>query len=161
MAASEPRPGDSYVEILLVEDEWSDADLCMRALSRNRVANQVSWVKDGAEALDFLFARGRFAGRDVADTPRVILLDLKLPKVDGFEVLRELRADARLKTIPVVVLTSSAEERDVLETYELGVNSYVTKPLDFESFQRVVEDLGMYWVIHNRGPQQATSPTAL
>ncbi len=161
MAASEHHGADSPVEILLVEDERADADLCMRALARKRVANQVTWVKDGVEALDFLFARGEYSERNVAETPRVILLDLKLPKVDGFEVLRQMRADARLARIPVVALTSSAEERDVVETYELGVNSYLTKPLDFEAFQQLVEDLGLYWLIHNRAPQRTTSATAL
>ena len=141
-----------------MEDEPFDADLCLRALRRKRISNRIVWVKDGAEALDFLFARGCYAGRNGADRPRVVLLDLKLPKVDGFEVLRQIRADEQLATMPVVVLTSSAEERDIAESYQLGVNSYISKPVDFASFQQAVEDLSLYWVVLNRAPELGWVP---
>ena len=144
------------VEILLAEDEPSDADLCMRALKRKNVANHIVWVKDGAEALDFLFARGAYAGRSGTDRPRLLLLDIKMPRVDGFEVLRQVRADARLATMPVVIMTSSNEERDIAEGYHLGVNSYVPKPVDFASFRQAVEDVGMYWVVLNKAPGPAS-----
>jgi two-component system response regulator len=140
------------VEILLAEDEPSDADLCMRALRRKKVANHVVWVKDGAEALDFLFARGHYASRAHADRPRLLLLDIKMPKVNGFEVLRQLRADKRLATMPVVIMTSSDEERDIVQGYHLGVNSYVPKPVDFKSLQQAVEEVGMYWMLLNKAP---------
>jgi CheY-like chemotaxis protein len=145
-------------EILLAEDEPSDADLCMRALLRIKVANHVVWVKDGAEALDFLFARGRHVGRAHADRPRLLLLDIKMPRVDGFEVLRQLRADERFATMPVVMMTSSAEERDIVQSYHLGVNSYVPKPVDFASFQRAVEDVGLYWMLLNKAPGTIVAP---
>lgn len=140
------------VEILLAEDEPSDADLCMRALKRKKVTNHVVWVKDGAEALDFLFARGPYAHRSGTDRPRLLLLDIKMPKVDGFEVLRQIRADARLATMPVVIMTSSSEERDIIQGYHLGVNSFVTKPVDFAGFQQAVEDVGLYWMVLNKVP---------
>jgi two-component system response regulator len=146
------------VEILLAEDEPSDADLCMRALQRKNVANHVVWVKDGAEALDFLFARGSHAGRAHADRPRLLLLDIKMPRVDGFEVLRQLRADERFATMPVVIMTSSAEERDIVQGYDLGVNSYVPKPVDFASFQRAVEEVGQYWMLLNKAPRTIAVP---
>lgn len=146
------------VEILLAEDEPSDADLCMRALRRKKVANYVAWVKDGAEALDFLFARGPYASRTGADLPRLLLLDIMMPRVNGFEVLRQVRADKRLETMPVVIMTSSAEERDIVESYNLGVNSYVTKPVDFGSFQQAVEDVGLYWMLLNKTPAQQRRP---
>ena len=141
------------VEILLAEDEPSDADLCMRVLRRKKVANHIVWVKDGAEALDFLFARGPYASRTGTDRPRLLLLDIKMPNVDGFEVLRQVRADERLATMPVVIMTSSSEERDIAQGYQLGVNSYVTKPVDFASFQQAVEDVGMYWMVLNKAPR--------
>lgn len=143
------------VEILLAEDEESDADLCMRALRRKNVANHVVWVKDGAEALDFLFARGPYAGRCGTDRPRLLMLDIKMPRVDGFEVLRQVRADERLATMPVVIMTSSSEERDLVQGYELGVNSYVSKPVNFASFQQAVEDVGMYWMVLNKVPRSS------
>jgi two-component system response regulator len=146
------------VEILLAEDEPSDADLCMRALKRKKVANHIVWVKDGAEALDFLFARGPYASRTGTDRPRLLLLDIKMPRVDGFEVLRQIRADARLGTMPVVIMTSSSEERDIVQGYHLGVNSYVSKPVDFASFQQAVEDVGLYWMILNKVPGTITVP---
>jgi two-component system, response regulator len=141
------------VEILLVEDQPSDADLCLRVLAKKQGASHVVWVKDGAEALDFLFARGPYTGRAVTNRPRLVLLDLKLPKADGFEVLRQLRADERLATTPVVVFTSSAEERDITEAYHLGANSYIPKPVDFPSYRQAVEDIGKYWMALNRAAQ--------
>ena len=138
------------LEILLVEDNARDLELTMRALSKHKLANRVTAVRDGAEALDFVFARGSYAHRSVDNTPTVIFLDLKLPKVDGIDVLREIKADPRTRSIPVVVVTSSAEEKDVVETYRLGVNSYVVKPIDFDSFIKTVADLGFYWLAVNR-----------
>jgi two-component system response regulator len=146
------------VEILLAEDEPSDADLCLRALKRKKIANHIVWVKDGAEALDFLFARGRYASRNGTDRPRLLLLDIKMPKVDGFEVLRQIRADERLATMPVVIMTSSSEERDIAEGYHLGVNSYVPKPVNFASFQQAVEDVGLYWMVLNKVPGTIAVP---
>ena len=140
------------VEILLVEDNVSDAELTLRAFKKHSLANQVHWVKDGAEALDFIFATGAYAQRDLNSKPKVILLDLKLPKVDGLEVLRRVRADERTKVIPVVILTSSREERDIIESYKLSVNSYIVKPVDFDKFLKTVEDLGFYWLLLNQPP---------
>ncbi len=144
------------VEILLAEDEPSDADLCLRALTRQKLASHVVWVKDGAEALDFLFARGPYAHRSGTDRPRLLLLDIKMPKVDGFEVLRQIRADPRLATMPVVIMTSSTEERDIAESYYLGVNSYICKPVDFARFQQAVQDVGQYWLVLNKSPRAAS-----
>jgi CheY-like chemotaxis protein len=138
------------VEILLVEDNATDAELCIRALKQRNLANHLVWVKDGAEALDFLFAAGAYAGRKVGAGPKVILLDLRLPRVDGVEVLRQVKSDARTKAIPVVVLTSSKEDRDVVQSYLLGVNSFVSKPVQFEEFSHVVAELGLYWLLVNR-----------
>jgi two-component system, response regulator len=140
------------VEILLVEDNPFDVDLTLHALRQNRVANHISVVSDGEEALDFLFRRGAFAGRPEG-MPRLVLLDLKLPKVDGIGVLRALRADARTRMIPVVILTSSKEERDLVESYEIGVNSYIQKPVDFDQFREVVHQIGLYWLVTNQTPQ--------
>ena len=141
------------VEILLVEDNPHDAELALRALRKNHLANRVFHVKDGAEALDFIFATGAYTGRKVENGLRVILLDLKLPKVDGLEVLRRVKSDERTKINPVVVLTSSKEERDVVESYKLGVNSYMVKPVDFDQFIQVIKELGMYWMVLNQPPQ--------
>lgn len=141
------------VEILLVEDNPNDAELTVRALKKHNLANRLHHVKDGAEALDFIFCNGAYAGRRVEETPKVILLDLKLPKVDGLEVLRRVKSDQRTKATPVVVLTSSREERDIVESYRLGVNSYIVKPVEFESFARAVSDLGLYWMLLNRPPR--------
>jgi CheY-like chemotaxis protein len=138
------------VEILLVEDNQTDAELCIRALKKNNLANDLVWVKDGAEALDFLFARGSFAGRDVENPPKVVLLDLRLPKVDGLEVLRQVRADDGLKCLPVVILSSSKEDRDIAEGYRLGANSYVSKPVEFDAFAEAVAQLGLYWLLINK-----------
>lgn len=140
------------VEILLVEDNPTDAELCIRSLKKNNLANKLVWVKDGAEALDFLFATGAYAGRDVMVPPKVVLLDLRLPKVDGKEVLRIIKTDERTRAIPVVVLTSSKEDRDVAESYQLGVNSFISKPVGFEEFTKTVKDLGLYWLLINRPP---------
>lgn len=140
------------VEILLVEDNATDAELAMRTLKKNNLANSLVWVKDGAEALDFLFARGEYAGRSDCAPPRVVLLDLRLPKVDGMEVLRVIKDDARTRAIPVVVLTSSQEDRDVAESYKLGVNSYISKPVEFDAFAKTVAELGMYWLLYNHPP---------
>lgn len=137
-------------EVLLVEDNPTDAELCIRALKKRNLANRLVWVKDGAEALDFIFASGRYGERVGAKPPRVILLDLRLPKVDGIEVLRRLKADDNAKTIPVVVLTSSKEDRDVTESYRLGVNSFISKPVEFDEFADTVAQLGMYWLLINR-----------
>ena len=140
------------VEILLVEDNPSDAELAIRALKKHKLANNCVHVADGAIALDFLFARGDYAERDISVSPRLILLDLKLPKVDGLEVLKAVKSDPRTALIPVVVLTSSREERDLIETYRLGVNSYIVKPVDFDKFVDVVRDLGYYWLLLNQLP---------
>jgi two-component system, response regulator len=140
------------IEILLVEDNANDAELTIRALKRRHLANRLVHVKDGAEALDFILGTGAFAGRDIEQHPKVILLDLKLPKVDGLDVLRALKSSERTRTIPVVVLTSSGEQRDVVDSYQLGVNSYIVKPVDFDNFAKAVTDLGCYWVLLNRPP---------
>jgi two-component system response regulator len=138
------------VEILLVEDNPRDLELTLRALRKNHLANAITSVSDGEQALDFLFARGKYAGRSMENAPRVVFLDLKLPKVDGIEVLRQVKADERTKRIPIVVVTSSAEERDRVESYELGVNSYVVKPIEFDSFVKTISELGFYWMAVNR-----------
>ena len=140
------------IEILLVEDSPSDAELTIRAFKERKLTNKLIHVGDGAEALDFVFGRGRYAGRSTEKKPKVILLDLKLPKVDGFEVLRRLKADEWARTIPVVVLTSSTEERDVVESYRLGVNSYINKPVDFNKFAEAISQLGLYWLVLNKAP---------
>jgi len=140
------------VEILLVEDNPNDAELTMRALKKQNLANRVVLITDGEEALDFIFARGAYKNRKVENHPKVILLDLKLPKVDGLEVLRACKSDPRTKIIPVVVLTSSKEERDLVESYRLGANSYITKPVDFDKFVESVSELGLYWLLLNQPP---------
>ena len=140
------------VEILLVEDNPTDAELAIAALKERNLANKLVWVKDGAEALDFVFATGVYAKRSIVNAPKVVLLDLRLPKVDGMEVLRRIKADERTKRIPVVVLTSSKEDRDVAESYGLGVNSYIGKPVEFDEFTKVVSELGLYWLLINQPP---------
>ena len=139
------------VDILLVEDNPTDAELTMRALRKGNLANQITWVKDGAEALDFIFRSGAYAGRP-KQNPRLILLDLKLPKVDGIEVLRRIKADEQTRAIPVVMVTSSQEGRDIAESYKLGVNSYVVKPVEFEQFSETVAKAGFYWMLVNKTP---------
>ncbi len=143
----------SEVEILLVEDNPNDAELALRALRKHNLANRIHLVKDGAEALEFIFGNGAYAGRNIGNKPKVIFLDLKLPKVDGLEVLHKVKSDERTKTIPIVVLTSSHEERDLVESYKFGVNSYIVKPVDFDKFIQAVAQLGMYWMLLNRQPQ--------
>lgn len=140
------------VEILLVEDNPTDAELAIRALKKSNFANKLVWVKDGAEALDFIFATGAYSQRSVVNGPKVILLDLRLPKVDGMEVLRRIKEDERTRAIPVVVLTSSKEDRDVAESYQLGVNSFISKPVEFDEFAKTVAELGLYWLLVNRPP---------
>jgi two-component system response regulator len=140
-------------EILLVEDNPADEELTLRALKQNKLANRVHVARDGAEALDYLFARGSYANRDRSSLPRVVLLDLKLPKVDGIEVLARIKADEMLKTLPVVMLTSSREEPDIARCYALGVNSYIVKPVEFESFIKAVADAGLYWLLLNQSPR--------
>jgi two-component system response regulator len=137
------------VEVLLVEDNASDAELTLRALKKKNLANKLIHVKDGAEAIDFVFAQGAYTDRKVENGPKVVLLDLKLPKVSGIEVLRRIKSDVRTEVIPVVVMTSSREERDLVECYQLGVNSYVVKPVEFEDFARAVSELGCYWLLLN------------
>ena len=139
------------VEILLVEDNQTDAELTVRALKKSKVANHVTWLEDGAQALDFLFSTGQYAGNE-RQSPKLILLDLKLPKVDGIEMLRRIKADERTRMIPVVMLTSSAEESDIIESYKLGVNSYIVKPVDFGQFSETVAKAGLYWMLVNKPP---------
>lgn len=146
---------DGTVEILLVEDNPSDEELTLHALKGTNLANNVEIVRDGAEALAFIFATDAYADRRVENRPKVVLLDLKLPKIDGLEVLRRIKSDDRTRSIPVVVLTSSTQERDIVESYELGVNSYIAKPVDFEKFSDAVRQLGLYWVLLNRPPVRA------
>ncbi len=137
-------------DILLVEDDPNDAEIAIRALQSRNLGNSLLWVEDGAEALDFLFGRGQYAGRETHQQPRIVMLDMKLPKVDGIEVLQALRADSRTRHVPVVMLTSSTQDEDIVRSYELGANSFVSKPVGFEQFSAVIADLGMYWVFINR-----------
>lgn len=148
----------SEVEILLVEDNPNDAELALRAFRKNNVSNRLVHVRNGEEALDFLFARGEFEGRRVENTPKVVLLDLKLPKIDGLEVLKAIRSDRRTKLTPVVVLTTSKEESDLLTSYRLGVNSYIVKPVDFDKFIGAVKDIGLYWLLLNQRPVAGAPP---
>jgi CheY-like chemotaxis protein len=140
------------LDILLVEDNQDDMDLALHALRREKLANRIFVVRDGEEALDFLFCRGAFAKRSFEHPPKLILLDLKLPKVDGMEVLKQIKSDPRTKTIPVVIMTSSKEERDLVSGYNLGVNSYIQKPVDFDQFRETVKSVGLYWLIINQAP---------
>ena len=144
---------NNAVEILIVEDTPEDLELALRALRKANLANHIHIARDGAEAMEFLFAEGAHKGRKIENGPKVILLDLKLPKVDGMEVLRRVKSDPRTRTIPVVVLTSSKEQKDIVESYHLGVNSYIVKPVNFERFIAAVQDLGMYWLLLNQPPQ--------
>jgi two-component system response regulator len=144
---------DDIVEVLLVEDNPRDAELTIRALKKYNLANQLFHVEDGAEALDFLFDRGRYEGRRSNASPKVVLLDLKLPKVNGLEVLRLMKDDRRLRTIPVVIVTSSAEDPDMEAAYQLGANSYVVKPVQFDAFMEAMSKLGVYWLMLNHPPK--------
>lgn len=141
------------VDILLVEDNPEDAELTIRALRKRHLANQLYHVEDGAEAIDFVFCRGAYAFRELRQSPKVILLDLKLPKVGGLEVLRTLKSDARTRSIPVVIVTSSREDPDIQAAYALGVNSYVVKPVSYDDFQAAMNQLGLYWLLLNQGPK--------
>jgi CheY-like chemotaxis protein len=143
------------VEVLIVEDNPQDLELTLRALRRSHLANRIATVSDGEEALDFLFMRGKFSSREGELPPRVVFLDLKLPKVDGIDVLRTMKSDPRTRTIPVVIVTSSAEERDRLTTYDIGANSYVVKPIEFDSFAKTMSDVGFYWLAVNQAPVAA------
>jgi two-component system, response regulator len=142
--------------ILLVEDNPDDEALTLRALKKNNITNKVVVARDGVEAIDYLFGTGKYQGRDPANVPQIVLLDLKLPKMDGFEVLRLLRADARTRLLPVIILTCSSEQRDLVQGYGLGANSFVRKPVDFDQFVDAVKQLGLYWLVLNEGPQGAS-----
>jgi two-component system, response regulator len=148
------------VDILLVEDNSRDAELTIRALKKHHLANRVFVVEDGAEALDFIFCRSKYAQREVAYCPKVVFLDLKLPKVNGLEVLRAIKADERTCTIPVVIVTSSQEDPDIRAAYDLGANSYVTKPVEFDAFMAAVSQLGLYWLLVNQPPIDQRCPSA-
>lgn len=148
------------VEILLVEDNAGDAELINRTLRKVNLANHLIHVKDGEEALEFIFATGQFAGREKKNMPKVILLDIKMPKVDGIEVLRQIKANSETKRIPVVIMTSSKEEQDIIRSYELGVNSFVVKPVEFNNFAKAVSELGLYWVLINHPPAQIEKPSS-
>lgn len=148
------RNGYKQVVVLLVEDNEDEAELAIRELQKHKLANDLLWVKDGEEALEFIFGTGRYEGRDVESAPKVILLDLKMPKVSGIEVLRAVRNDERTKKTPVVVLTSSNEEKDIVDAYELGVNSYIVKPIDFQKFSSSIKEIGYYWLVLNKTVQK-------
>lgn len=154
MPETTPNQADNGrpVEILLVEDNPNDVELTLHAFEKRRLANRIQVVRDGAEALDYLFCTGAYGWRSRAEIPRLVLLDLKLPKVSGIEVLRRIRADPRTALVPVVVLTCSREEQDIIESYRLGANSYIVKPVEFDKFTAVVEQLGFYWLLTNQAP---------
>jgi len=143
----------SEVDILLIEDSLDDAEMTLRALKKINLDNNIVHLENGQEALDFLFAKGKFENLRLSSQPKVILLDIKMPKVDGIEVLRRIKSDKRTRMIPVVIMTSSSEEKDLVTSYKLGVNSYVVKPVDFENFTSVVGELGLYWLLANRTTQ--------
>lgn len=140
------------IDILLVEDNAGDAEMTVAALSENNLANKLLHVKNGEEALDFIFGEGKYLGRQIDHKPKVILLDLKMPKVNGIEVLQKIRSDERTRNIPIVVLTSSKEDPEIQKCYDLGVNSYVVKPVEFDEFQKAISELGLYWMIANQQP---------
>ncbi|MBN8865592.1 MAG: response regulator [Sphingobacteriales bacterium] len=146
------------VEILLVEDNAADAEMTIRALRKAHLSNKLIHLKDGVEVLDFLFGNGAYSTRDVNQHPRVILLDIKMPKMDGIEVLRNIRANESTRTIPVVIMTSSNEDKDILASYQLGVNSYVVKPVEFDEFVKAVGNLGLYWLLTNRAVSSPKAP---
>jgi two-component system, response regulator len=141
------------VDILLVEDNPSDAELTIRALRKNNIANTLLHLQDGEEALEYIFATGKYAGRNIDEIPKVILLDVKMPKISGLEVLKKIKSDERTRIIPVVLLTSSKENNDIQEGYNLGVNSYIVKPVDFDNFVKAVADVGLYWLLVNQPPK--------
>jgi CheY-like chemotaxis protein len=147
---------DDAIEILLVEDDPRDAELTVRALQSEGLKNRIEVVRDGEEALDFLFCRGVYSGRSPNHSPKLVLLDLKLPKVDGLEVLKEIKASPECQAIPVVILTSSGEQRDIVESYKLGVNSFIQKPVDIAQFRQTIKTLGLYWLVVNRPPPDKT-----
>lgn len=144
---------EELYEILLVEDDPNDAEMAINVLTDNHLANKIHWAEDGEQAIDYLFGLGKHAGRNIELKPKLILLDLKLPKIDGLEVLRRIKSDGIMKTIPVVILTSSREDNDILKSYSLGVNSYIVKPVDFDQFSKVVNGLGLYWLLLNQPPE--------
>jgi two-component system, response regulator len=146
------------LDILLVEDNQDDRDLALHALRREKLANNIFIVGDGEQALDFLFCRGAYAERSFDHPPKLVLLDLKLPKVDGIEVLKQVKGDRRTKTIPVVIMTSSKEERDLVASYNLGANSYIQKPVDFDQFRETVKTVGLYWLVINQPPVREPAP---
>lgn len=141
------------IDVLLVEDNASDAELTIRALRKNKIISSLLHLQDGEDALEYIFATGKYSNRNIYETPKVILLDLKMPKLDGLEVLKKIKSDERTKTIPVVLLTSSKEDKDIVVSYRLGVNSYIVKPLGFENFVKAVADLGLYWLLINQLPE--------
>jgi two-component system response regulator len=151
---------NTFVDILLVEDNQDDMDLALHALRREKLANSIFVVRDGEEALDFLFCRGQFADRGFDHPPKLVLLDLKLPKIDGLQVLKELKSDPRTQSIPVVIMTSSREERDLVEGYKSGVNSFIQKPVDFDQFRDTVKTLGLYWLVVNQPSAANHAPKA-
>jgi len=142
--------GFNEIEVLLVEDNETDAELTIMALRRKNLANNLVWVKDGEEALEFIFATGRYSEREIHDFPKLVLLDLRMPKVDGLEVIRKIKEDGSTNKIPIVVLTSSKEDKDIVESYNFGVNSYVSKPVEFDEFREAVSTLGLYWMLQNK-----------
>jgi len=146
---------NSPIQILLVEDNKSDAMLTIRALKKHNLANNLIHLIDGEQALEYIFGTGEYAGRNIENKPKVIFLDIKMPKVSGLEVLRAIKADERTKLIPIVMMTSSNEERDIIESHQLGVNSYVVKPVGFENFSKTIADLGFYWLVVNNTPYQS------
>ena len=151
---------EEVVEILLVEDNPNDVELALRALRKHHLANRIHVARDGEQALDFMFCRGSYSGRNLHQFPKLILLDLKIPKVDGIEVLRQLKGDVRTRAIPVTILTASREETDMIRGYNLGVNSYIQKPVDFDQFCGAVTQLGMYWLLLNQLPADLIEPVS-